>query len=166
MQQGHFGCECGSSLVEVLVAAAILVTVFAGLAQVFVYTGRFTRDLSRRDVALLSAQSKIEWLRSRPLAYEEDGTPTRDPALAPSPEESLVADVPGYHDRLDTDGIVIAEDDAQAAAPAFVRRWAVTPLDDVPDAVALEVCVYRWPAEVGAVAAAETCLATVRVRQP
>jgi hypothetical protein len=159
------GCEAGSSLVEVLVAAAILVTVFAGLAQLFVYTGRFTRDSSRREVAVLAAQSKIEWLRARTFAYGAGGTLASDPALEPSPEEALVADVHGYHDLLDMNGIVMAGDGGESA-PAFVRRWAIRALDDGPDAMAIEVCVYRWPAGETPVTGAEICLATIRARQP
>ena len=48
-----------------------------------------------------------------------------------------------------------------------VRRWRVTGIAaDEPEAIAIDVCVYRLPGLNTQPAHADACLATIRVRQP
>ena len=87
-----------------------------------------------------------------------------DRSLEPSPSGSLLEDTANYFDALDeTGGIVVDEE----IAAAFTRRWAITPIDrSEPQAVVIEVCVFRSPAHETKPGAAEACLATLRSRQP
>jgi type II secretory pathway pseudopilin PulG len=152
----------GLSLVEVVVATAVLVTALAGAAQLLTSSSRFLLDAERGDTALTAAQAQLEWLRSRAWTYDGSGMPVSDPALAPSPPGSLDADAAGYSEYLDRSGRPV---DRVLESPVFRRRWSITAVDGgEPDALAIEVCVSG----VGAASAtpAEVCLMTVRTRQP
>ena len=154
----------GFTLLETLIATGILVTALAGIAQLFVLTARTTRDSGANGVALVAAQAKLEMLRSLQLAYGAAGELLTDPALEASPSRSLLEDTANYFDALDETGGIVADEEAAAA---FTRRWAITPIDrNEPQAVVIEVCVFRSPARGVKPGAAEACLATLRSRQP
>lgn len=141
---------------ETLIATAVLVSVLAGVAQLFTASARQLIDAGYRETALLAAQAQVESLRSRVWTYAADGAPVSDPALAPSPPGTLDADAGLYFDYLDRRGRPV--DPSQAW---FRRRWAIVP---VGEALALEVCVSRLTP--GATAAPDACLMSVRTRQP
>ena len=164
MQPPTHRCSSGFTLLETVVATGILVTALAGLAQLFILSSRLTAHAGLRSAAAFAAQSKMESLLSNALTYNADGDPVTDPALEPSPPDALSEDVEGYFENLDGDGEVVAADDAAAAV--YVRRWSVTLLDDlIPEALAIDVCVFRAPAG-SAASSAESCLSTIRARQP
>jgi type II secretory pathway pseudopilin PulG len=165
MQPRAFRSASGFTLLETLIATSVLVTVLAGVAQLFVLSVRFAGSSGRRGLALTAAQAKIEDLRSRRLGYDAAGDPVTDPVLTPSPPGALSSDADGYSDALDANGEVISADEERAGT--FARRWAITRVDDlVPEALVIEVCVFREPAGDAPLAAAEACLSTIRVRQP
>lgn len=152
----------GFTLVETLIATSVVVTVIAGLAQLFALSVRFTRESGQFGAALVAAQDKLESLRALRFTYDDTGQPITDPRLVPSPANSLVQSVGAYVDWLDQAGNVVSE-----AGASYVRRWRITnvALDD-PAAVAIDVCVFAAPAANRQPADADACLATVRVRQP
>lgn len=152
----------GFTLIETLIATALIVTAVAGLAHLFALSVRFTRDSGQFGVALVAAQDKLEALRSARYDYDHDGSPVTDPSLRVSPADALHSDVADYFDRLDERGYSLEGDDG-----AFVRRWRITPIAaDEPSAIAIDVCVFRAPAVNAQLEAADACLATIRVRQP
>lgn len=154
----------GFTLLETVIATGILVTALAGITQLFVLTLRTTRESGSRGVALVAAQAKLEALRARQLAYGAAGEQLTDPALEASPTGSLLEDTADYFDTLDETGGAIGGEEGE---PLFARRWAITPIDRLePQALVIEVCVFRSPAEGVAPVAAEACLATIRSRQP
>lgn len=154
----------GFTLLETVIATGILVTALAGIAQLFVLTLRITRDSGIHGVALVAAQAKLEALRALRLAYGAAGERLTDPALDASSPGSLLADTADYFDTLDDTGAVIIDEEADAA---LTRRWRITPIDRLePEAVVIEVCVFRSPAAGATPMAAEACLATIRSRQP
>lgn len=156
----------GFTLLETVVATGVLVTALAGIAQLFALSVRSTRAAGTEGAALIAAQDKIERLRSLDFAYGPVGEPVTDPGLAPSASLSLADDTSGSIDYLNAEGAVVDIDDEGHGA-VFMRRWAVIPIDHfAPEALAIEVCVFRWPADRLTPQAAEACLATVRVRQP
>ena len=56
---------------------------------------------------------------------------------------------------------------AAADAAGFVRRWRVSPVAaSSPDAIAIEVCVFKAPAAGADHRSAEACLSAIRTRQP
>jgi type II secretory pathway pseudopilin PulG len=159
----HPTSKRGFTLLETLIATGLIVTAVAGLAQLFALSARFTRDAGQFGVALVAAQDKLESLRSARYDYDIDGAPVTDPALHVSPAGALIGDVANYADWLDERGTVLETGDGAA----YARRWRITEIAvDEPAAVAIDVCVFRLPANNAQPANADACLATIRVRQP
>jgi type II secretory pathway pseudopilin PulG len=152
----------GFTLVETVIATGLLVTALAGVAQLFFLSVQLTRQVSASGVALAAAQDKLETLRGLTFSYSGTGAPLTAPDLEPSASFSLDENL---HPNVDwLDGEAQAIDDAAAAS--FVRRWRISTIDDLfPDAIAIEVCVFKAPADAD-IRAADTCLSAIRTRQP
>lgn len=166
MQRIPNSASDGFTLLETVVATGILVTALAGIAQLFALSVRSTHAAGSDGAALTAAQDKIEWLRSLDFGYGPVGEPVTDPELTWAGGGSLDEDIPGLVDELDSSGAVVdvARDEHGAA---FTRRWRLTRIDRyLPEAVAIEVCVWRWTADIKSPRTADVCLATVRGRQP
>lgn len=143
----------GFTLFETLIATGILITALAGVAQLFILGTHLTRQANVSGAALSAAQDKLERLIALPFDYDFSGDLVTDPHLELSPESSLDEDVEDYADLTD-DG-------------AFVRRWRVSAFGDEPaNSVAIEVCVFRAPADGARAFRADVCLGTIRTRQP
>jgi type II secretory pathway pseudopilin PulG len=158
----HTPSKRGFTLLETLIATGLIVTAVAGLAQLFALSVRFTRDAGQFGVALVAAQDKLETLRSLTFGYDGSGEPITDPGLRPSGAATLAGDVERYVDWLDERGNVLGS----PGGAAYVRRWRVSEVAvDDPEAIAIDVCVYRVPGVNSEPAHADACLATMRVRQ-
>lgn len=156
----------GFTLLETVVATGVLVTALAGIAQLFAASVRSTREAGVQSTALVAAQVKLERLRAFAFTYGPAGEPITDNALSSSPGLTLAENTPGFVDFLDHEGKAV-EVGGDAPAAAFTRRWRIVLIDHfTPEALAIEVCVYRWPADGLTPSAADVCLATVRTRQP
>ena len=149
----------GSTLVEGLVACALLATIAAGVASLLLMVRRLNVEAERSMVATTLAVARLQALRAVPFEYASDATPVDWPALAVSPADTLERDAGGWTDTLDEGGV-----EATSGSPSYVRRWAVRPAGAArPDTRAIEVCVFAWPAPQGAPPL--VCVATVRARQ-
>ena len=156
----------GFTLLETVVATGILVTALAGLAQLLTLSLRSTQAAGVDGAALMVAQDKLEQLRALAFTYGPVGEPVTDAGLAISPDLSLAEDTPGFVDFVDDEGRVMGAD-SEVRGALFTRRWRVVPIDHLlPEAFAIEVCVFAHPALGLAPPAAAACLATVRARQP
>lgn len=154
--------ERGFSLIETLIAAGILVTILAGLAQLVAWSVSQTRLAGGRSRALLVAQDKLESLRAAAWTFDLSGATVSGPELAASPSGSLDTNVAGYVEHVDTAGRIARQTDA-----LMLRRWAVTPLDSgTPETIAITVCAFRAPALTAGRDSAEACVSSARVRQP
>lgn len=152
----------GFTLLETIVATGILVTALAGVAQLFILSTHLTRRASASGIALVAAQDKLESLRALRFAYDNAGASITDPALQPSPPNSLNKDVEPNVEWLDASG-----QGATADAAAFVRRWRISTVGaSSPDTIAIEVCVFKAPADGADHRSAEACLSSIRTRQP
>lgn len=156
----------GFSLLEVLIASALLASALVGLAHLAALGVRQTQRASTDVSALALAQSKLEALKSVPWTYDAGGAPVSDPALSASPPGALTADSVGYFDLLDRFGRSVPSADGPSVV--YRRRWAVAPVDPLSaDTLALRVCVW---ARGGAVADAhsqpDACVSTARTRKP
>lgn len=164
----------GFTLVEALVALALIVTAAASLAQLFLQSTSLMLTARRAPVVLAAAQSKIEQLRALSFTFDVLGAPVADissdtaqlppaPAggtgLQPSPADSLERDADGFVDYLDAHGRPLGGGLPPDAA--YVRRWAITELET--DVLEIRACVWTI---VPAGAPPETCLLTVRTRRP
>ena len=162
MRSGHVRAEAGFSLIETLIAAAILITVLAGLAQMVAWSVSHAREAGSRSRALVAAQDKLEELRALSWSIDLNGLPLSDSGLSPSPAGSLDTNTSGYCEFLDAAGRVTSTNGA-----VVVRRWAIAPLDvGLIDTLAITVCSFRPPAVAVPRTAADVCLSTARVRQP
>jgi hypothetical protein len=143
--------EDGFSLVEALVAAGILVTILAGLAQLIAWNVNHASRSDRRSRARVAVQDKLERLRAMAWTVDLGGVTVSDPDLALSPSSALDASTNGWVDEFQ----------------GVVRRWAIESVDSgVPDAIAITVCAFPPPALHLSRRGADVCLSTVRVRQP
>lgn len=119
-------CPSGFSLVEVMVAAAILGCAVLSVAQLVATATTATADARRVSEATLLAWQKMDELRSLAFAFDDAGLPVTDPELSPSPAGTLSTDTNGYVERLDD---------------LYRRRWAIAPAAGDPDLLLLRVRV-------------------------
>ncbi len=155
--------ERGTTLVEALVAASLLITIVSGIAHLIIQTHRFAVRAEQMTVAVVAAASRLERLRAIPWEYDLAGMERDAPTLALSPPDALDREVTGFHETLDVSGEAAV--DSAAGTPAFVQRWAIVSASSAGErARAIEVCVFAWPAADAAPPLA--CLASVRTRQP
>ena len=148
----------GFTLFETLVATGILVTTLAGVAQLFVLGSHLTRQAGASGAALIAAQERLELLGGQAFTYDPSGIAVTSPSLELSPATSLDEDIDPWVDWLDANGD--ATDNESEAV--ISRRWRVSSLGNtIPDAIAIEVCVFRFDA-----GAPDACLSTIRTRQP
>jgi prepilin-type N-terminal cleavage/methylation domain-containing protein len=135
-------CDRGFTLVEVVVAAALLIVAAAGVAQLVAIGVRASRIARGETTTALLAAQKMEQLRSLSWTFDSSGgvrsdTSTdvsRDPVvsggtgLGTTPAGSLEHSVDGCVDYLDGAGRWIGTGTAIPANTVYVRRWAVLPL--------------------------------------
>lgn len=174
----------GFALLEVVVTAALVVTIAAGASHILSIAVRASHDARVRTMAAILAAEKLEQLRS--LAYTHSTTvspaisisssdvttdlstdPATDagPGLLPSPPETLDRDTAYYVDYLDGTGRIASGGGSPPAAAAFVRRWAVRPLDSDPDNVLVLSVVVRTRAPGGSVSQDAARLVTIVARK-
>ena len=129
----------GASLIEVLVAVVLVVTVTAGVAQLLVWARREAWSSGSRSIAVTLAAEKLERLRGLTWELDDAGTPRSDattdlsvePATAsgtglqPSPADSLTTNTAGFVDYVDAEGRWRGTGARPPAGTAFVRRWSV-----------------------------------------
>jgi prepilin-type N-terminal cleavage/methylation domain-containing protein len=107
----------GFALLEVLIAAALLVTLAAGMSRILVSGVREVHASRLRAVATIVAAGKLEDLRSA-AAGETAG---------------------GGADYLDAAGETIATSTPIPDSAVYIRRWTVDPLAADSDVFALRV---------------------------
>jgi prepilin-type N-terminal cleavage/methylation domain-containing protein len=107
----------GFALLEVLIAAALLVTLAAGMSRILALGMREVQSSRLRAVATIVAAGKLEELRSTP-AGEGSG---------------------GGVDYLDAAGETISTGTPVPASAVYIRRWTVDPLAADSDLFALQV---------------------------
>jgi len=106
----------GFSLLEVLVAATIVIVGVAALAQLMAFATHANLRGKQTTIAAALAQDKIEELLP-------------DSAFGdPSPPDTLDANVEGYCDFVDAAGRLLGAGPAAPAGSAYLRRWSVDPL--------------------------------------
>lgn len=171
----------GFTLLEVLVALAILTTSVLGLMQVFTGTARATALARRMTVSSSLAAQKLDQLRGLAWAYDAAGVPVSDTqtdttvapeiasggrGLAASPAAALQANTDGYCDFLDAQGRSLGGGTTPPPDTAYVRRWSIVPLaDDPTDSFVLQVrLLSRDAATAGADDPGSATLTTIRTR--
>ena len=130
----------GFTLIEVVIAVAVLVTVLAGVAGVWAMTSAATRAAREQTLATQLARDKLEQLASLTwgvqtiggvdvLASDVTTNVSRMPATRDgsgtraSPPDSLGASRATYTDYLDASGRWLAPGPSPPEGARFVRRW-------------------------------------------
>lgn len=138
----------GFSLIEVLIATAIVTIGVASLAQLFVAAARANRLAAATGVTLLLASQRMEML-------------TGESITLPSPPDALSVSTSGYVDYLDATGVSLgAASIAPPPGTAYICRWSIAPLpESAMEGMVVQVVVLAWPG-----LARQTQLVTVRTR--
>lgn len=125
----------GFSLIEVLVATAMLTVSLLSLVPLFTMATASITDAAYGTEAAVLAQQKLEQLRI---------VPATDPAaFSASPAAALQQNTVGYVDYVDADGSVLDSSSTKAPRGAsFTRRWSIEPIAADPAAtVVIQVLV-------------------------
>jgi Tfp pilus assembly protein PilV len=139
----------GFTLVEVLVAFLLVISVMAGVAGLFSIATRAAREARVQTAMLAMAADEVEAWRALPWD-----------ALTVSPADALDRDEDGFADRLDARGAIVSDDDGAAV---YIRRWQVVGAGPGADrALALRVLVMPVAAPVPARGRIVTTLRTKR----
>jgi prepilin-type N-terminal cleavage/methylation domain-containing protein len=126
LSEPRSGESKGFTLVEVLVAMALLATAVVTTAGLLTIASNSVRAARVQSWASLLAIDKLEELRASPW-----------PDLAVSTGDTLGHDAPGFVDYLNWRGEPVG-----AAAAVFVRRWNIQPLpSDSANTYVLQVYV-------------------------
>jgi hypothetical protein len=105
--------SAGTGLIEAVIATAVVATALGVLAGLSMVAARAIMTARDRSLAVIHAQTKLERLRTQPVA-----SPV-------SPPDALERDVAGNVEYLDASGRVNGEGNP-AERRVFVRRWRVS----------------------------------------
>ncbi|HZI80440.1 MAG TPA: prepilin-type N-terminal cleavage/methylation domain-containing protein [Vicinamibacterales bacterium] len=151
-----FESSPGFSLIEVMVASAILACAVLSVAQLVVAATSSTAGARGVGEAALLAWQKIDQLRSLAFAFDDAGLPVTDMAtdtavqperaaggtgLTPSGDGTLSRDTGGYVDYLDALGQSLGGGDHPPPGTRYRRRWAVELFGGNPDVLVLRARV-------------------------
>lgn len=136
------GSAAGTTLVEVLVAALVLVSGILGVAQLFLVAAAASNAARDSTVAATLAAQKIEQLLSTDLSG-----------------------VAVLVDHVDTWGRVVGTGESPPSNAIYTRRWSIEPLS--ADTVAIRVRVGRSVRSGGSdIMAGETRVLALKTRPP
>ncbi len=150
----HPARDRGFTLVEVLVALAVLAITAAGVASLFALAIRNARAAREQTTTVVLATEKVEELLALTWGYDaltagsvsdfstDLGRSPPDASgngLAASPAGSLEVNTPGYVDYLDARGVWVGTGAAPPAAAVYLRRWHIEALPADPDTLILRV---------------------------
>ena len=157
----------GFTLVEVLIALALFVTIATGVAQLVAVATRSMRTAREQTMTVMLASAKMDQLRALEWTYEraDVGDPVVErsdqstdltmramsgggPGLRASPADALASSATGFADYLDDRGRWVGGGTAIPATAVFIRRWSIRPLDAAPDrTLVVQVLVTTVKAE-------------------
>jgi prepilin-type N-terminal cleavage/methylation domain-containing protein len=158
--------ESGFTLIEVLIASALVVSVIGGLAQLVAKGAGQSHAARSAGAALALAQGKLEELRAATWSYDASGAPVSDPALAESPADAVSADRDGWWDAADEFGQPVSTTDV--GRTVYRRRWSIVRFDAAdPHTLVLTVCVRSVVSSAAAgTGSPDACVSSVLARKP
>ena len=137
------GARRGFTLLEVVVALALLAGGLLAVARLMVVPSRTARQSRATTTATNLASQQVERLQSQAWGCTAEGFPIGDLAL--SGPGALEKDTDGFVDYLDADGAVVGSGLSPPSGAMFTRRWSVEPGDGraPPRTVVVRVVVLR-----------------------
>ena len=114
------GTDEGFSILEVMIAVALVATAAAGVMDLVLASLSSIRDAREETTATTLAVQKMEQLRSA-----EAGLPI-------SPADALEVDRPGFVDRVDAPGASASGGGGPPGSTIYVRRWSIQSLPSDP----------------------------------
>jgi prepilin-type N-terminal cleavage/methylation domain-containing protein len=171
LAKSNSSSNAGFSLLEVLVATALLASALVSLAQLFAMATKSNIGSRNTTYAAVLAQQKLEELRSLAWGFDQSGLPISDittdttqtpedpvggTGLSPSPQTSLGENMSGWVDYIDSFGNKLGTGSNPPQNAIYTRRWMVSPLPINPNnTLVLQVLVFRnkdrGTADLGAV---------------
>jgi len=152
-------CTSGFSLVETMVATALLATAVVTLAQLFVLSTKTNVASHNTTYAAVLAEQKMEELRALAWGYDTQGLPISDTAtdttvtpmttsggtgLQPSTSTALQENTSGYVDFIDAFGNKLGTGANPPQNANYTRRWSITALPTNPNnTLVIQVLVTR-----------------------
>jgi len=150
------GDQAGSSLVEVLIAALIMVTGVVAMVRLIATAVERNVDARSRTMATILAVQKIEQLRSLVWTVDPSGAVIEDTStdtstvpessggtgLQMSPPGTLSVNTPGFVDHLDATGAIVGRGAQPPPQATYTRRWSIDPAV-ANGALVLQVRVVR-----------------------
>lgn len=180
----------GFSLVEVMIAMAILTAVSLGVAQLFAVSSRANLIARGQTSTTAMAEQKMEQLRSLTWGFDLEGLglPVTDTSsnvavypqtqtgsgLNPSPARSLIENTSGFVDFLNQNGVWVGTGTTPSAGAVYIRRWSIQPLPTNPNnTIVIQVLVTHVASEARRVASeltrrrmpGDSLLTTVKTRK-
>jgi prepilin-type N-terminal cleavage/methylation domain-containing protein len=165
----------GFTLLETLVAMAIVLTFVLSVGQLLLTVAAANHMSRRSTIAVTLASQKLEQLLSLEWCYNAQGAPATDMAsslatglppqsggrgLLPSPPSALAENVSGYVDYADLRGGWLGAGPTVPPNAAYIRRWSIVPLPaNQEEAIVLQVLVTGPSIRAGQVASGPTVLA-------
>ncbi len=133
----------GFSLLEALVATAIVASAFGVLTHLAVMATRANVSASFTTLAAQLAAGRADELASELAVAGGAGVPL-------SPPGALTSNTAGHSDFFDAGGRPLGSGASAAAGASIVRRWSVRTLPGgPPDARLVYVVVVPWPRAAG-----------------
>jgi prepilin-type N-terminal cleavage/methylation domain-containing protein len=151
MAQARSNCNSaqGFSLVEVVVAMAILTVVSLGVAQLFAASTRINIIARGQTSTTMLAEQKIEQIRSLTWGFDSsgEGLPVSDTTsnltiyptdqsgtgMNPTPANALEENTTGCVDFVDANGTWVGTGSTPPATAVYIRRWSIQPLPTNPN---------------------------------
>jgi type II secretory pathway pseudopilin PulG len=147
----------GFSLLETLIATALLAGGVLATAQMFILSTRSNTGAMKSTYTATLAQEKMEQLRSLTWGFDNIGLPVQDYStntavdppldngfgLTPSPDNALSANTDGYVDYIGRDGSSLGGGAQVPDGTRYIRRWSIEPLPTNPNnTLILQVLVF------------------------
>jgi prepilin-type N-terminal cleavage/methylation domain-containing protein len=126
----------GFSLIETLVAVAVLTVAVGALLQIAFKAVEADQQSRVTSLASVVAQQKLEEIRGQALAGDTTG-------LAVSPPGTLESNAAGFSDTFDGAGRPLPS----GATGVYVRRWSIQQVGGHPHVLMAQVIVIRQQIE-------------------
>ena len=154
----------GFSLIEVLIALALLCVAVLGVLQLVALAVSATNVARVQGLTVALASARLEQLRALTFDFDELGSPATDvntnlSSATPGPAGngltpggSLDSSVSGYVDHLDHVGQWVGNGARPPADAAYTRRWAIAPSTPAANVLVVEVAVFPVAGPAGGAA--------------